>query len=374
MRLYIRKNIIWLDFSVQGHRYRRSTGLENTPKNWKLVEREIAPQIQTSIAKDEYNPKKKKIMPTVGEFGYKSLKLHRHERREAINIAYKQNFELHILPYFKNTLLSQITPIDLQEWQNTVVDKTSASSLKTYRNIFRLIFVDASLEGYIDANPFDKIKRPVAEDVEIIPFTKDEIESIIKIASIKFRNFFIISIFTGIRTGELIALEWEDIDFENKEIKINKTHNRGRTGQPKTKSSNRNIDMLPIVERYLKEQYKLTKHKKNIFVNSKGNIYYSSDVLNLSLKKILKRCNIKDRTLYNTRHTFASLMLANGESIMWVSQMLGHKTANITFEKYARYIKEDKINRAKFINKWHIFGTSDNPIRLKSLKQGDKQC
>ena len=55
--------------------------------------------------------------------------------------------------------------------------------------------------------------------------------------------------------------------------------------------------MLPIVERYLQEQYKLTKHK-NIFVNSKRNIYYSSDVLNVSLKKIIKRCNIKDRTLY----------------------------------------------------------------------------
>ena len=67
-------------------------------------------------------------------------------------------------------------------------------------------------------------------------------------------------------------------------------------------------------------------------------------------------------------------MLANGESIMWVSQMLGHKMANITFEKYAKYIKEDKINRAKFINKWHIFGTNDNPTRLKALKQEDKQC
>ena len=271
------------------------------------------------------------------------------------------------MPYFKDTLLKQITPIDLQEWQNTIVDKTSASSLRTYRNIFRQIFVDASLEGYIESNPFDKIKRPTVEDVEIIPFTKNEIESIIKTASIKFRNFFIISLFTGLRTGELIALEWEDIDYEYKEIRINKTHNRGKTSTPKTKSSNRAIDMLPIVEKYFKEQHKLTGYQKNIFLNSVGNLYFSSDVLNLTLKKILDRCNIPNRTLYNTRHTFASLMLTNNESIMWVSQMLGHKTANITFEKYARYIKEDKVNRAKFLQNWHIFGTNNNPTRLKSL-------
>ncbi len=94
------------------------------------------------------------------------------------------------------------------------------------------------------------------------------------------------SIFTGLRTEELIALEWKDIDYEHKEIRVSKTHNRGKTGTPKTKSPTRNVDILLIVE------------------------------------------------------------------------------------KYARYIREDKINRAKFLEKWHIFGTSENPTRLKARKEG----
>ncbi len=370
MRLYTRKNIIWLDFVVDGKRYRRSTRLEDSTANRKLVNKEIAPQLQASIVRGEYNLEKKKIMPTIKEFGYKSLELHRHERKPQVNKAYKLNFENHILPYFGKHLIKQITPIDLQEWQNTMVDKTSASSLRKYRNIFRQIFVDAMLEGHIEANPFDKIKRPVVEDVKIEPFTKDEIEKVIKTSSIKLRNFFIISIFTGMRTGELTGLLWSDIDYDLKEIHISKSLNRGKVQTPKTKSSNRSIDMLPIVEEYLKEQYKLTGHQEYVFLNSKGEPYYSSDVLNLSLKKVLDRCEIPRRTIYNTRHTFASLMLTNNESIMWVSQMLGHKTANITFERYARFIKEDRINRAKFIQNWHIFGTHDNPVRLKALKQG----
>ena len=59
------------------------------------------------------------------------------------------------------------------------------------------------------------------------------------------------------RTGELIALEWEDIDCEHKDMRINKTHNRGKTSAPKTKNSNIVNDILPIVEKYLKEQRNL---------------------------------------------------------------------------------------------------------------------
>jgi integrase len=382
--MYVRKNIIWLDFNVNGRRYRRSTKLEDTPSNRKLVNKEIAPQIQAAIIRGEYDPDKKKIVPTVKEFGYRSLDLHRHEREDEVTKAYKLNFEKHILPDFGNKLLSQITPTDLREWQNKIVDKTSASSTLKYRNIFRQIFVDALEEGYISKNPFDNIKRPIVKDKEIFPFTKDEIEKIIKTASVKMRNFFIISVFTGMRTGELIGLKWDDIDYERKEIRIYKTQNRGKTkNHTKTKTSNRTIDMLPIVEEYLKEQYKLTnreylerkygnrddfKFTNHVFLNNKGNPYFSSDALNTSLEKILKVCKIPKRTLYNTRHTFASLMLTNNENIMWVSQMLGHKTANFTFEKYARFIKEDVKNRAKFIQEWHIFGTHDNPIRLKAQK------
>lgn len=383
MRLYTRRDIIWLDFVVNGKRYRRSTKLEDTPSNRKLIQKDIAPQIQASILKGDYDPDKTQIMPTVEEYGYKSLDLHRHERKHDVNRAYKLAFELHILPHFGKKLLKQIKPVDLQEWQNIVIDKTSISTLHKHRNIFRGILDDAVREEYISTNPFDKVKRPIAEDKEIKPFTKDEIEKIIKTASLKMRNFFVISVFTGMRTGELTGLTWDDIDYERKEIRINKTLNRGKSHSVKTKSSIRTIDMLPIVEQYLKEQYKLTnetylreKHKDNdsfeftnfVFLNSKYKPYFSSDILNISLKKVLDRCNIPKRTLYNTRHTFASMMLTNNESIMWVSQMLGHKTANITFERYARFIKEDAKNRAKFINDWHIFGTHDNPTRLKADK------
>ncbi len=126
MRMYVRKNIIWLDFNVNGRRYRRSTKLEDTPGNRKLITKEIAPQIQAAIIRGEYGPDKKKILPTVKEFGYCSLDLHRHEREDDVTKAYKLNFEKHILPDFENRLLSQITPTDLREWQNKVVDETSA--------------------------------------------------------------------------------------------------------------------------------------------------------------------------------------------------------------------------------------------------------
>ncbi len=135
---------------------------------------------------------------------------------------------------------------------------------------------------------------------------------------------------------------------------------RGRVGIPKTKSSIRVIDMLPIVEQYLRKQFELTGHQEYVFLNKAGKQYFSGSPINISLQTILTKLNIKDRVLYNTRHTFASLMLANNESIMWVSKTLGHRNPNTTFERYAKYIKEDKENRASFVKKWHIFDTQEN--------------
>jgi len=372
MKIYSRKGIIYLDYLVDGKRHRKSTKLPDTKANFTLVKKEVVPQLQASIVRGEYQEATKQIVTILGDFGYRSLDLHRHERDKQVNTAYLQNFEMHILPYFKNELIKNITPIQLQEWQNTIVDKTSAASLTKYRNIFRQIFTDAILAGYIDSNPFDKIKRPKVEDVEVIPFTKDEIEKILNLASNKMQYFFTIAIFTGMRTGEQIALEWKDIDFAHKTISITKTRNRGVTKAPKTKSSIRVIDMLPIVEEYLHRQFEFTGHQEYVFLSSAKKLYYSSDIINVSLQKILKRLNISGRVLYNARHTFASLMLSNNESIMWVSKTLGHKNANITFERYARYIKEDKQNRAKFIEKWHIFGTQENRTRLKHVNKGAK--
>ena len=177
------------------------------------------------------------------------------------------------------------------------------------------------------------------------PFTLQEIDLILSYKENPYKNFLGVAFFTGARTGEILALEWKDINFENKTININKTRTKGLTKQPKTKSSFRVIDMLPQCEFFLREQRKVTGLSQNVFLRASGKIFSHSGDLAKGWHKLLKSLNLEKRSIYQTRHSFASNMLSNKEEPLWVSQMLGHKNLNITLEKYTKYLKVEKTGR-----------------------------
>ncbi len=156
-----------------------------------------------------------------------------------------------------------------------------------------------------------------------------------------------VAFFTGMRTGEQLALTWEDIDFNQKTITINKSLNElGQITSPKNKPSVREIDLLEPVEKILKElKESEPANKKFVFIEMPKRI----SVFQRHFKKLLKALNLKDRKLYTTRHTFASLMLRQGEEAMWVSKTLGHKDLNTTYKTYSHYIPKQDKERAKFL-------------------------
>ena len=87
-----------------------------------------------------------------------------------------------------------------------------------------------------------------------------------------------------------------------------------------------------------------------VFLARGNNPFNSSNKIStIYWKKVLKELNIPYRNLYQMRHTFASLMIASGEDILWVANMLGHKNSNITLSTYAKYMKDDKKKRGTFL-------------------------
>ncbi|MGL2815463.1 site-specific integrase [Helicobacter pylori] len=204
-------------------------------------------------------------------------------------------------------------------------------------------------EGYINKNPYFKITMKNAKEGEkIYPFSLNEIKAILKITpDLRLKAFLTTAFLTGMRTGEQLALTWEDIDFNEKKIVINKSLNlSGVITSPKNKSSIREVDLLEPVEKILKE-LKATEpaNKKMIFLS----VPKRTQDFQRAFKKLLKALNLKDRKLYATRHTFASLMLSQGEEAMWISQTLGHKDLNTTYRTYSHYIPKQDEERAKFL-------------------------
>jgi integrase len=144
---------------------------------------------------------------------------------------------------------------------------------------------------------------------------------------VQYRNFFVIAFFAGLRFGEQSALKWKNVDFKLGIIKVRETRVRGEEGRPKTKRSVRDVTMLPPVVEAMRVQRKYTMGKSEyVFLNQ-----YCRPVLPDSMnqhiwKTTLTKAKLADRRMYETRHTFATLMLDAGELPGWVQRMMGHET------------------------------------------------
>lgn len=208
-------------------------------------------------------------------------------------------------------------------------------------------FLKFSVEnGYLEKNPYFLPKITALKDSENIePFSLDEVQALIKSASGELKSYLIVAFFTGARTGELFGLKFSDIDFEKSEIHIKRIRqlNSGRVCEGLKTSSNRVIDLLPIVA---DELARLNENaKQDDFVFSK-----KSTALHKEFKALCASLGIKGQKLYNTRHSFASIMLSKGEEPMWVGvRMLGHSTLSTTYKYYAKYLPKSVASRAAFV-------------------------
>ena len=258
---------------------------------------------------------------------------------------------LHIAPHLGKKRLDHIKPSDIALWQNTLLKRLTPRRVRNVRAVLNTFFEDAIRDEIIDKNPVSKVKLPKIEKVEVTPFTIDEMKRIIEGAEDDLKAFCALGFFTGMRSGEIIGLRWEDIDFKRKEISIKQAIKMGVISTPKTQSSIRTIDILDQLMPHLKEQHRRTgKENSYVFLNGEGDHYYDiKRIRNTRWKNLLKDVGIEYRTIYQMRHTFATVMIEHGEDILWVSHMLGHTDTSMTLQMYAKYRKQENKKRATFL-------------------------
>lgn len=149
------------------------------------------------------------------------------------------------------------------------------------------------------------------------------------------------AIFTGMRKGEILALTWDSINWITQKITVDKNYTHGRLGTPKT-GKIRVIDMSNELAKVLKEWRLACPHSELnlVFPNSNGN-YQSAD--NLAKRRFLpalNRAGIDKIRFHDLRHTYASLLLANGASMKYVQHQLGHSSITMTMDLYTHLLPE----------------------------------
>jgi integrase len=207
------------------------------------------------------------------------------------------------------------------------------------------MYADALDDELIDRNPFvgwsPKKLEPPKEDDDVDPFTQAEITAILNASEGQIRNLFKFAFWTGLRTSELIALRWDDVDLINGAMTIRRAKVRKKVKAPKTRAGRRVVTLLKPALEALQEQRSFTQLAgQEVFHNPRTGEPWLHDgpIRKTAWQPALKRAGVRYRYPYQTRHTFASTLLSAGENPVWVAAMMGHKDWAMIIKVYGRWI------------------------------------
>ncbi len=254
-----------------------------------------------------------------------------------------------INPTFQDMQVEDIKPLDIKKWLLTLSD-IGGKSKKIYLSVLRGILQEALYDEVITRNPVALVRLPKYTTPRIVPFNADEVKLIMNnTPNDNYRFYLAFAFYTGMRSGEIIALKKSDIDLKNMIIKVQRTRSRYGESAPKTVYSIRDIPIIKLLKPFLEELY--YKHDNEyLFVTQYNKPYNTTNVFQEQFwKPSLKELGIEYRRPYNARHTYATNMLYNNlVTPVQLAQLLGHANTQMVFDVYVNYIDRfnDKFDRS----------------------------
>ena len=253
--------------------------------------------------------------------------------------VYQSHIKNSIMPYIGNIPLKKLNVDILQEFINEL--ELSAATIKTVFTILKSSLECAEDKGFI-MNIWSKVKLPQKEKSIVRVLSTIEQQRLESYLTDKIDIGILISLYTGLRIGEVCALKWCDINFGSNSLTVNGTQARTEKGieitSPKSKSSKREIPIPP----FLKNKIKEISHNGE-FVLSKYGKAFDVRTYRRHFKNVLKKAKLPDIKYHSLRHTFATRALEVGMDYKTLSEILGHSSVGITLDLYAHSLKEHKI-------------------------------
>jgi len=252
---------------------------------------------------------------------------------------YNSAIYYHLIPTFGELAISELTAIKIKEFLADLPcsNKRKSNILVPLRQMYDEMYHDE----IIDKNPLNRVKNLPISTREPEPFNSDEISKILQELEGQEKNLIQCAFWTGLRTSELIALRWKDVEFDKNCIYVRIAKVHGQLKDTKTKSGKRDVILQPQAREALLSQKLFTgKQNNTVFHDSRTNQPWKDDQ---AIRKIvwtpaLKKADVKYRNPYQTRHTFASSLLSSGKNPLWVAQQMGHKDWSMIIKVYGRWI------------------------------------
>ena len=285
--------------------------------------------------------------------------------KESTQVNYEATIRNHILPNIAEIPLNALTTLDLQMFYNHMkthgrlryVEKLgsglSNSAVRHCHLICHSALERARIEGLIRSNPSNGCKLPPKRSREMQILSKNELRRFLYQAKEDgYFEFFLLALATGMRRGEISALQWEDLNTRTGELticrQVNRLNNRLSISETKTKSSARTV-VLPLVVVRVLEAYREKTDSRWMFPSPViDDAPHDPTAWRRVLSRILERTDCKHVRFHDLRHTFATAALEYGMDVKTLSTVIGHTTSATTLDVYA-HITNDMLNQAALI-------------------------
>jgi len=328
MGLFKRGQTWWMRFTYQGKHYRKSTETEDR----KLAQR-IYDKLKGEIAEGKWFKRLPGENKTFGEMMEKYM--NEHSIPKKMSSERDRSSLTHLLPFFGNHILPEITPNLINEYKRTrVIEGASPCTLNRELALMKHAFNLAFKEwGWIKDNPVKKVSMEREPSPRDRWLTYEEEERLLSVSPHWLKELIIFSIETGCRRGEMLSLQWNDVDLFKKVVNIFGS----KTGENRTiPLTQKTFEVLRGRQR-VREKVRLIRDDL-VFTHPIGrkiNIH----TLRSAFEDALKKAKIEGFRWHDLRHSYASRLAQVGVDPYTIQRLMGHKTFTTT-QRYAHHCVE----------------------------------
>lgn len=281
--------------------------------------------------------------------------------------SYQDHVRLNIIPYIGNVPLSKVTAAMIQQMYNELQaeKELSPKTIKNVHGVLHRALEQAQKMGYIRSDPLAAVTLPRIERKQIKPLEDEELSAFLKeIRGNPYELVYFVTVFTGLRQGEVLGLTWDCVNFEKQTLLINKQHGKKKGTREYCFSSLKNDRprvikaadgvMDALKKQQLRQQRWAARLKDgwdnpdNLVFTTETGRYLCNQTVYLAFKKIVRRLHLDATRFHDLRHTYAVNSLKSGDDIKTVQENLGHQTAAFTLDVYAHAtnsMKHESANR-----------------------------
>ncbi|GIP40791.1 site-specific integrase [Paenibacillus sp. J31TS4] len=257
-------------------------------------------------------------------------------------LAYAKN---HIIPHIGHIKLNKLTPMDIQKMYKALTDQGfSAGHIQNIGNLVTKTIRTAVEWGYMSKDVAAVAKKPSYKQPKMKVWTMEEAQRFLDATKeCRYHVVYMLALSTGMRKGEILGLQWDHIDFKNRNIHVQQTivyaGNQLYLKPPKTEGSKRTISIPEQVVKYLRSyKMKQVPNSLNLVVTgSKMELLYPS-ALDKHYDHDIALADVPRIRFHDMRHTHATTLLQLGENPKVVQERLGHASINVTLNTYSHVL------------------------------------